>query len=93
MRLTGFTLATSRMIAAADDLGLPLVTPRAEALRGGSVMLRLADSDQAQRVLAGLRAQGIFADARGQVLRMSPGAVTTLAGTERMIAALGPLVR
>ncbi len=84
---------TARLIAAADNLGLALVTPRAEALRGGSVMLRLADGNVAQRVLTGLRAHDVFADARGQVLRMSPGALTTLDGTERMIAALGALVR
>ncbi len=84
---------TARLIEAADDLGLALVTPRAEAQRGGSVMLRLADGGAAQQVLAGLREQTLHADVRGAVLRLSPGIVTTAEGTDRMIAALGALAR
>jgi selenocysteine lyase/cysteine desulfurase len=82
---------TARLIAAADALGLALVTPRPEAQRGGSVMLRLADAGRAQAVLAGLRTRGLHADARGAVLRLSPGTVTTGDGTTAMIAALGDL--
>ena len=84
---------TARLINAADDLGLALITPRAEAQRGGSLMLRLADADMAQRVLAGLRDRGLHADVRGALLRLSPGSVTTADGTDRMIAALGALTR
>lgn len=51
-------------------------------------MLRLASATSAPGVLAGLRARGIHADARGTVLRLSPGIVTTDAGTERLIQAL-----
>jgi kynureninase len=69
------------------------VTPRPEAQRGGSVMLRLADAGRAQAVLAGLRTRGLHADARGAVLRLSPGAMTTGDGTSAMIAALGNLAR
>ena len=82
---------TARLIGAADALGLALVTPRPEAQRGGSVMLRLADAGRAQAVLAGLRTRGLHADARGAVLRLSPGTVTTHDGTTAMIAALGDL--
>jgi selenocysteine lyase/cysteine desulfurase len=84
---------TARLIAAADEMGLALVTPRPEAQRGGSVMLRLADAGRAQAVLAGLRTRGLHADARGAVLRLSPGAMTTGDGTSAMIAALGNLAR
>jgi hypothetical protein len=42
-------------------------------------------------VLAGLRTRGLHADARGAVLRLSPGTVTTHDGTTAMIAALGKL--
>ena len=84
---------TARLIAAADAMGLTLVTPRAEAQRGGSVMLRLADAGRAQAVLAGLRGRGLHADARGAVLRLSPGTVTTGEGTTALIAALGDLAR
>jgi kynureninase len=82
---------TANLIAAADEMGLALVTPRPEAQRGGSVMLRLADAGRAQAVLAGLRTRGLHADARGAVLRLSPGTVTTHDGTTAMIAALGDL--
>jgi kynureninase len=82
---------TAHLIAAADEMGLALVTPRPEAQRGGSVMLRLADAGRAQAVLAGLRTRGLHADARGAVLRLSPGTVTTHDGTTAMIAALGDL--
>ena len=82
---------TAHLIAAADEMGLALVTPRPEAQRGGSVMLRLADAGRAQTVLAGLRTRGLHADARGAVLRLSPGTVTTHDGTTAMIAALGDL--
>ena len=44
-------------------------------------------------MVAALRAQGITTDARGQTLRLSPGAVTTMAGVDRLIEALERLVR
>lgn len=83
---------TARLIAAADDLGLPLLTPRAEDKRGGSVMVKLPDRLQAASVVTALRAQGITTDARGQTLRLSPGIMTTDAGTDRLIAALKALL-
>jgi selenocysteine lyase/cysteine desulfurase len=84
---------TARLIAAADELALPLLTPRDPAKRGGSVMLRLPDSHPAADVVAALRAQGITTDARSQTLRLSPGVVTTLAGVEALVAALSGLLR
>ncbi|WP_052161346.1 aminotransferase class V-fold PLP-dependent enzyme, partial [Hoeflea sp. BAL378] len=53
------------IIAAADEAGLTLASPRDAGQRGGSVMMRLPDGVDAQGVLAGLRARSIFADARG----------------------------
>ena len=82
---------TAVLIEAADQLGLHMVNPRAEAKRGGSVMLRLPDDRPAAQVVAQLRAMGIFTDSRGQTLRLSPGVMTTLAGTERLIAALSDI--
>ena len=84
---------TARLIDAADALHLPLVTPRDAAKRGGSVMLRLPDHHPAPKVVAALRDQGIATDARSQTLRLSPGVMTTAAGTEALIAALGNLLR
>ena len=84
---------TARLIAAGNEMGLTLATPRPEAQRGGSVMLRLADAGRAQAVLAGLRTHGLHADARGAVLRLSPGTMTTDEGTAALIAALEDLAR
>ncbi|MBI1170844.1 aminotransferase class V-fold PLP-dependent enzyme [bacterium] len=84
---------TARLIEAADDMGLALLTPRAEEKRGGSVMLRLPDHLTAPEVVSALRAQGITTDARGQTLRLSPGIMTTGAGTDRLLAALRALLR
>ena len=84
---------SARIIEGVEALHLPLVSPRDPDQRGGSVMLRLPDSHPAPQVVAALRAQGITTDARGQTLRLSPGAVTTMAGVERLIEALGRLTR
>lgn len=51
-------------------------------------MLRLPESAAPAEVLARFRAAGAFADARGQVLRLSPGVMTTAEGVDRMLAAL-----
>ena len=83
---------TARIIDAADFLGLPLQSPREESRRGGSVMVRLPDRHPAAAVVAGLRAMGVTTDARGPVLRLSPGVMTTAAGTEKLIAALGTVL-
>ena len=84
---------TLRLIAAADLMNLTLVTPRDADKRGGSVMLALPARVVAAGVVAALRSMGITTDARGQTLRLSPGVMTTEAGTERLIEALGRLVR
>ena len=75
---------TARIIALADDLGLPLASPRAERMRGGSLMLRCETAEQASSIVNGLRAQAVFADARGPILRFSPGICTTEAGVARL---------
>lgn len=79
---------TARLIATVDDLGLDLITPRDEARRGGSVMLRLPDRLPAPALVGTLRAAGIAADARSQVLRLSPGIVTTDDGVAQLSDAL-----
>ena len=83
---------TARLIAAADALRLPLLTPRDPEKRGGSVMLRLPAKLPAAKVVADLRAIGITTDSRGQTLRLSPGTMTTHAGTDRLISALTRLL-
>lgn len=84
-------LLTGRLIEAAHDLGLDLATPRAEAARGGSIMLRLPEEKPAAQVLSNLKAVGVHADARGQTLRLSPGVITTQEGTDRVIEELATL--
>jgi selenocysteine lyase/cysteine desulfurase len=79
---------TARLFAMADDLGIGLVTPRPEAERGGSVMLRLPDALTGAAVVAQLREAGVTADHRGQTLRLSPGVVTTEDGCDRLTAVL-----
>ena len=83
---------SARIIEGLDGLGLPQVSPRDETERGGSVMLRLPDRVPAAGVLAGFRAAGVFADARGPLLRLSPGVMTTAAGVDRMLEVLGAAV-
>lgn len=84
---------TARLIAGADELRLPLLTPREETRRGGSVMLRLPDDRPAAEIVAALRGLGITTDHRSQTLRLSPGVLTTSAGVERLIAELARLLR
>ena len=84
---------SARIIAGTDALDLALISPRDPDKRGGSVMLRLPDRLPAAGAVAALRSQGITVDARGQTLRLSPGIVTTMAGVERLLEALGRLVR
>ena len=84
---------TATLIEGMDTLHLPLVTPRDEAQRGGSVMVKLPDSHPAPNIVAALRGMGITTDARSQTLRLSPGVLTTQNGCTRLIAALDGLLR
>ena len=84
---------TAQLFAMADDLHLTPVTPRPEARRGGSVMLKLPDSHPAAHVVSALRTMGITTDNRSQTLRLSPGIVTTEAGVQRLHQALAQLLR
>ncbi|MDN5789218.1 MAG: aminotransferase, partial [Pseudorhodobacter sp.] len=79
---------TAAIIDAVDDLGLHLITPRAEAARGGSVMLRLPESRPGAQMVDALRKDGISIDGRGQILRASPGVVTSDEGVSALIASL-----
>lgn len=70
--------------------GLPfsLVSPRDDAARGGSVMIRLEDSETAEGLLSTLRNRGIYADRRDALLRFSPGPVTTMDGVAVLVDAM-----
>ncbi len=80
------------IVARADDMGLALASPRDEARRGGSIMLRLPAETDTATVVNGLRERGVHTDCRGRILRLSPGTITTEAGIERLFAGLRDLV-
>jgi selenocysteine lyase/cysteine desulfurase len=81
-----------RIIAEADARGWALASPADENERGGSVMLTLPEGTDGQAIVAGLRAQKLYCDARGRTLRLSPGVVTNMEAVEALCAALGHMI-
>ncbi len=79
----------ARILVGVTELGLPLASPRDPAQRGGSIMLVLPPQIPTADVLDAFRGAGIYADARSQTLRLSPGVLTTNDGVDRMLAMLG----
>jgi len=65
-----------RIIARADDLGLPLHSPRDGTQRGGSMMLRMPNKPEAASAVGALGIEGYSIDFRGPLIRLSPGYVT-----------------
>lgn len=65
-----------RIIAHADDLGLPLLSPRDAEHRGGAAMLRMPNKAEAAAVVGALGVEGYSVDFRDAILRLSPGIVT-----------------
>jgi len=63
---------TQRLIDALPQL--TLMTPRAAKARGGFVAFRVPD---AGRVVAAVRGQGVFTDARDEILRLGPAPYLT----------------
>ena len=79
---------SDQILAGVEGMGLTLASPRDAAQRGGSIMLRLPETVAATDVLARFRNAQVYADARSQTLRLSPGVMTTAAGVDRMLGAL-----
>jgi kynurenine formamidase len=75
---------STQIVEHADALGLPLSCPRDPDRRGGSVMLRLPDPAEAAALVGALRLDGLAADNRGPVLRLSPGNVTRPEAIDRL---------
>jgi kynureninase len=67
---------TKSIMDHAEEMGLPLATPKDEAARGGSVMLQLPETTDPVALVDGLRGEDVHVDCRGRILRISPGAVT-----------------
>lgn len=84
---------SERIIEGVGDVGLTLVSPRAAEARGGSVMIDLGTEAATGEMLAALRERDIHADARGRVLRLSPGTMTSNAGVDRLLETLGDAAR
>mgnify|MGYP003671543348 CR=1 FL=1 len=83
---------TTLLQAGLEGMGLQLASPSDPEKRGGSLMVILPDHIPAADVVAALREQQIYVDNRSQILRMSPGVMTTEAGIERTLEALRALL-
>jgi len=66
---------TEILLHRAQQRGWTVLTPAHWSMRGGSTMLQARDAQHAQALVDGLRAQELYCDHRGAVLRVSPGAV------------------
>ena len=66
-----------RIIDHAQASGWTPVSPLDDDRRGGSLMIRMEDHIDVRSIVGQLRKCGLFCDARGQIIRLSPGAVTT----------------
>jgi kynureninase len=73
---------TGRVLAALGDHDV--ATPRAPDARAGFVAVRVAD---APAVVAALRAEGVFVDARGDLVRLGPAPYLTDDELDRGVAA------
>ena len=76
------------ILAGVTERGLQVVSPRDAGQRGGSIMVRLPDDRPAAEIAGQLEGMGIYCDNRDQVLRFSPGVMTTAEGVARLLAAL-----
>ncbi len=81
-----------QVIACAEEAGLPLASPENEDRRGGSVMLQLPGESDPVAIVDGLRARSVHVDARGRILRISPGTVTDETHVQRLFEGLAALI-
>jgi len=79
---------TKLLVEAADELKIPLASPRNPEERGGSIMLTLPETVEPPALIAKLRENGVFADARSRLLRLSPGNITTADGVHKLVSLL-----
>lgn len=84
---------TSLVIERSLENGWSLGSPLDESKRGGSVMLSLPESLDAGHIVSALRGQGLYCDARGSTLRLSPGFVTSRSDVEELCHALKQMLK
>lgn len=68
---------TNLVIDWAQSANYQVLTPSACEQRGGSVMVRLASNAIAAQAVVDLKEQEIFVDARSDIIRISPGIVSS----------------
>jgi kynureninase len=81
---------TDHVIAGADEMGLPVRTPRDRAARGGVVNVGVGP--RAEDICHALLARGVCTDVRGDGLRVSPHFFNTEDDVDRLYRELRPLV-
>lgn len=82
---------TARILEAAQRVpGVTVATPREDARRGGFVALR---TERAPAIVAALRREGIYVDARGPMLRLGPAPYVTDDELDAAMAAIATLAR
>lgn len=75
---------TERIFTALEAQGWASETPRDVNARGGFVAVRVRD---AARVVEGMRARGVYVDARGEIMRLGPAPYVTDDEIDRGVAA------
>ena len=71
---------------------LRLVSPPRAEQRGGGLMVELPETLEGPAVVETLKAQALYADVRGRILRLSPGIVTTPDSITRLTESLAGLL-
>ena len=73
---------TDQIVTRLSESGIPLLSARESALRGGFVALRTAS---AHELVKRLRARGVHVDARGSAVRLGPAPYLEPAEIERAL--------
>jgi len=81
------------IIGHADNLGLPLQSPRDASMRGGSIMLQMPSKAEAGAVVGALGVEGISVDCRDQLMRLSPGVLTEADSVQKAFDIAGMVMK
>lgn len=81
-----------QIIARADALELPLLSPREAGRRGGAAMLRMPDTAEAAAIVGALGLEGYSVDHRSEILRFSPGIVTEERAIDEAFTLIGEVM-
>jgi len=73
----------------ADSHGLTVLSPRSDAERGGTVVIRVPDAVAPAELVQRLGKSGLHCDVRGNRMRWSPGLITKLAALDELDRCLG----